>query len=248
MILFFSVAGVVLAAIPAMMFFRNRSLFCIEFSEPVDAGELRPSVSVLIPARDEEASIRDSVQAALASENVDIEVVVLDDNSTDSTADVVRRISQDDARVRCMPGEALPEGWNGKQFACLQLARGATHDRLVFLDADVRLKPAALSKLIVRQDQTDVALLSAFPHQQTGTWLEKWLIPMIHYILLGYLPMTLMRSTTDPAYAAGCGQLFITRRSDYQRAGTHEAIKASRHDGIKLPRAFRRSGAVHRRD
>lgn len=242
MMLFFAFAGLILSAIPTIMFCRNLPLFCVAFSAQLNQCDALPSVSVLIPARDEEAAIGDSVRAVLASENVDVEVIVLDDNSTDSTADSVRRVAQTDSRVRCISGEALPEGWNGKQFACLQLSRAATHERLVFLDADVRLHQHALSCLIDRQDQTNVALLSAFPHQQTGTWLEKWLIPMMHLILLGFLPMARMRSTTDPSLSAGCGQLFITRLNDYLCAGTHQAIKASRHDGIKLPRAFRKAG------
>jgi hypothetical protein len=85
-------------------------------------------------------------------------------------------------------------------------------------------------------------LLSAFPHQVTETWLEKWLIPMMHFILLGFLPIARMRASRQKAYASGCGQLFISRRSDYQQAGTHAAISESRHDGIKLPAAYRAAG------
>ncbi len=241
MILFFSIAGVVLSAIPALLFWRNLPLFCVELPEPTESSS-PPSVSVLIPARDEAAGIRKSVAAALASEHVDVEVVVLDDHSTDATPDIVKALSQQDSRVRYIMGQQLPGDWNGKQFACLQLAEAASHQRLVFIDADVHLAKHALSKLIARQDQTEVALLSAFPYQQTGTLLEKWLIPLIHYILLGFLPMARMRGTVDPALAAGCGQLFMTWKADYRRAGTHEAIKASRHDGLKLPRIYRAAG------
>ncbi|MEM0926707.1 MAG: glycosyl transferase, partial [Planctomycetota bacterium] len=77
------------------------------------------------------------------------------------------------------------------------------------------------------------------PHQVTGTWLEKWLIPMMHFILLCYLPFSRMRSDGSPSLAAGCGQLFFTRKNDYETAGTHEVIRGSRHDGVKLPRAYR---------
>jgi hypothetical protein len=241
MILFWSVAGVVLSAIPALLFLRNLPLFCVDMPEPIDASS-PPSVSVLIPARDEAAGIRKSVLAALANQGVDVEVVVLDDHSTDATPDIVQELSQQDRRVRYVMGKELPGDWNGKQFACLQLAEAASHQRMVFIDADVHLRKHALSQLIARQDQTEVALLSAFPYQQTSTLLEKWLIPLIHYILLGFLPMARMRSTVDPAFAAGCGQLFVTLKSDYQRAGTHAAIKASRHDGLKLPRVYRTAG------
>jgi hypothetical protein len=114
----------------------------------------------------------------------------------------------------------------------------------VFIDADVRLEPDAMRVLIDYQDETGVGLLSAFPHQTTGTWLESWIIPMMHFILLGYLPFSRMRSNADPSLAAGCGQLFMTTRDAYDQAGTHEAIKHSRHDGVKLPRAYRSAGVM----
>jgi hypothetical protein len=80
------------------------------------------------------------------------------------------------------------------------------------------------------------------PCQECGSWLERLLIPLIHFILLGFLPVPAMRRTRWPAMSAGCGQLFIARRAGYQRAGGHAAVRRSLHDGIQLPRAFRRAG------
>ena len=86
------------------------------------------------------------------------------------------------------------------------------------------------------------ALVSGFPLQQTGSFLEWLLLPLIHFVLLGFLPLARSRTDNAPGMAAGCGQLFITRKADYDRAGGHAAIKGSLHDGIKLPRAYRRAG------
>jgi hypothetical protein len=249
-------AGLVSASIPTLMFLRNRKLFLPppRRDEPrhepddgradggADGRETGTPVSVLIPARDEVGGIADAISASLASEGVRAEVVVLDDNSSDGTGEIVRRLAAEDARVRLITGEPLPEGWNGKQFACYQLARAARHERLVFIDADVRLAADALARLAAYQDAHDAALLSAFPHQVTGTWLEKWLIPMMHFILLGFLPIARMRQSRLKAYAAGCGQLFVTMRRDYAAAGTHQALRGSRHDGLKLPAAYRAAG------
>ncbi|MDG2222690.1 MAG: glycosyltransferase family 2 protein [Rubripirellula sp.] len=241
MILAVSIVASLLAFLPLWMFRNNVPLFIVASSDqPADPGE-RASVSVLIPARDEASSIGASVGAALANQEVDLEVVVLDDHSTDATAEIVQNLAESDPRVRLLTSEPLPDGWNGKQFACRQLADAASHDHLVFLDADVRLSEMALANLLDRKQRTAVALLSAFPHQQTGTWLEKWIIPLMHFILLGYLPLHRMRGTTDPAFAAGCGQLFLTRKDQYLKAGTHQAIAESRHDGLKLPRAYRQA-------
>jgi hypothetical protein len=87
-----------------------------------------------------------------------------------------------------------------------------------------------------------IALASGVPHQRLGTFSERLLIPQIHFILLGYLPMPLMRWTRWAAFSAGCGQLFIARRDAYEAAGGHAMIRATLHDGVKLPRLFRRAG------
>jgi len=229
------------AAIPAGMFLANRKLFLPP--RPLEPNAHGPrAVSLLIPARNEAAGIEAAILAALASVGVELEVIVLDDHSTDATAERVTSIAAQDSRVKLLRGNELLSGWNGKQHACYQLASAAKHANLVFVDADVRLSPDALARLIDHKQQTGVALLSAFPSQITGTWSEKWLITLMHYILLGFLPLARMRASADPAFAAGCGQLFLTRRDDYQLAGTHEAIRASRHDGLKLPRVYRARG------
>ncbi len=244
MILAASIFAFLLAFLPLWMFWNNVPLFAFPRALHPMSPDERPSVSVLIPARDEAGSIGASVTAALASRDVDFEVVVLDDHSTDATPNIVGQLAAADSRVRLLTSQPLPEGWNGKQFACRQLADAAAFDHLLFLDADVRLSEDALARLLDRKHRAAVALLSAFPHQQTGTWLEKWIIPLMHFILLGYLPLHRMRGAADPAFAAGCGQLFLTRKDQYEQAGTHRAIAQSRHDGLKLPRAYRQAGLM----
>lgn len=242
MILALAIAGIVLAVLPTGLFLANLPLFAFSTDGAAAANGVRHDVSILIPARDEAGGIAACIAAALASRQVHAEVIVLDDHSTDSTGEIVRSLSKSDPRIRYVLGAQLPAGWNGKQFACRQLADAASHERLLFLDADVRLQPQALWQLIARQDATAVQLLSAFPHQETETVLEKLIVPLMHFILLGFLPLARMRANNQPAYAAGCGQLFLTKHQWYQRAGTHEAIKGSRHDGLKLPRIYRQAG------
>jgi glycosyltransferase involved in cell wall biosynthesis len=239
-----AILGILLAAIPAGLFLANLPLFVLRPAIASVGRESPPAISVLIPARDEQSGIEDCLRTVLASRGVTTEVVVLDDQSTDRTAEIVQALADDDDRVRCIAGKPLPGGWNGKQFACYQLAEAAAKDRWLFMDADVRLQPDALRTLADYQDANRLELLSAFPHQQTKTWLEKWLVPMMHVVLLGYLPLRRMRSSSHEAYSAGCGQLFMTNREGYRTAGTHEAIKSSRHDGLKLPRAYRSVGLM----
>lgn len=203
---------------------------------------LSPPLSVLVPARNEQENIAATLDSVLASHSVDFEIVVLDDHSTDRTAEIVREIAMRDARVRLEPAPVLPPGWCGKQFACFTLAQRARYSLLVFIDADVRLAPDALERLGTFMESSGADLASGVPGQQLGTFSERVLLPLIHFILLGFLPMYLMRWTRLPAMSAGCGQLFIARREAYQKCGGHSRLRRSLHDGIKLPRVFRRAG------
>lgn len=233
----FALVVLALATLPALMFARNMPLF----HRATQAGAGAPTLrfSVLIPARNEEAGIEQSLASILANTYPAFEVLVLDDASTDRTSDIVQRLANADHRLRLMRSADLPEGWNGKQHACWQLAQAATNDWFVFLDADVRLSNDALTRIAHELQRQPRDLLSGFPFQTTGSITEQLLIPMMHVILLGYLPLDQMRANCKPEFGAGCGQMFIARSEAYFVAGGHSQIRASRHDGLKLPRAFR---------
>lgn len=237
------VIAAILTLLPVLMFLKNMRLFLPATSESslIDAAR-RTSISICIPARNEEKCIGPALTSLLASDHDTYEVLVLDDHSEDNTAAIVSNWMSQTDKVSLISSPPLPPGWNGKQHACWQLAQAAKHDFLLFLDADVRVTPDALTRILAEQSIRDVSLLSGFPRQETGTFSEKLLIPMMHYVLLCYLPMDRMRATTDPGFAAGCGQLFLAKKTDYFACGGHSAIQGSRHDGIQLPRAFRRAG------
>lgn len=228
------------ATFPAVLFLRNLALYRKpSLPEPTSA---LPPVSVLIPARNEEAHIGAAIQSVLANDGVQFELIVLDDQSTDRTAAIVEEMMRRDSRVRLENAPPLPPGWCGKQHACAVLADRASNPILVFMDADVRLAPDALPSLLGFMQRSDAPLVSGVPCQELGTLWEKLLIPMIHFILLGFLPIARMRRSTKPVYGAGCGQLMIARVAEYRFSGGHAAIRASLHDGVTLPRAFRRAG------
>lgn len=229
-----------LAALPALLFLRNVKLF----RPPAAIDGPLAHISVLIPARNEEQAIGASVEAVLANVGVELEVIVLDDHSTDGTADIVRAIAARDPRVRLEPAPPLPEGWCGKQFACYTLSQLARHPVLTFLDADVRLAPLALTRMHGFLRSSGAALVSGFPRQETGTLLEKLLLPLINWLLVCYLPIGSMRRSLVPGLGAGCGQWFMTTREAYEKVGGHAAVRDSLHDGVKLPRAYRRAGLM----
>jgi hypothetical protein len=222
------------------------ALFCINlrrYRPPSAVGILElPLISVLIPARDEEWAIAKALAGALSNTGVAFEVVVMDDCSTDATATVVQSIAEKDARVRLARAPLLPPRWNGKQHTCWELALVAEGELLCFVDADVRLSPLALAQTAAFLVREDVALVSGFPREITKTWMEWLLLPLIHFVLLGFLPIGRMRKGADPAFAAGCGQFIMVRRDAYFAAGGHAAIRHTMHDGLLLPRLLRQRG------
>ena len=233
-----AMAALVLAVLPLLLTLWNLMLY--RLPQPANGC---PAISVLIPARNEERNIAAAVEAVLASEGVALELIVLDDGSTDRTSEILTGIR--DRRLTVAPAPPLPSGWSGKQHACSALAALAQHDLMVFVDADVRLAPDALARMAgVMQRRPDLGLASGFPRQVVVTWSERLLLPLIHFLLLGYLPMAQMNRSSAASLGAGCGQLFIVRRTAYERAGGHAAIRASLHDGIMLPRAFRAAGLM----
>ncbi len=226
------------AALPLLLVLSNLAVY--HRPRPARA---RAAVSVLIPARNEEGNIEDAVRSVLASRDVGIDLVVLDDHSTDRTRAILDAI--DDPRLRVVGAPPLPGGWSGKQHACARLAEHAAHELIVFLDADVRLAPDALTRMTgFMERHRAIGLASGFPHEITRGWSEILLLPLIHFVLLGFLPLVVAARSTAPGFGAGCGQLFIARRAAYRLAGGHEAIRTSRHDGLTLPRAFRRAGIL----
>lgn len=222
------------------------ALFCINLRRFRPPTTARPddtfSISVLIPARNEEANIGEALRHVLQSRNAALEVLVLDDASTDRTAEIVRGIAATDTRVRLLQGTGLPPGWNGKQHACWRLAEASTQPTLAFLDADVRVAPDLLARMTAFRAHTGTGLVSGFPRLVTVTWLEKLLLPLIHFVLLAFLPMRAMRQHTWPSAAAGCGQFLLADREAYFSAGGHNSIRETMHDGLLLPRVFRRKG------
>jgi hypothetical protein len=236
----FTIAMMLCALAPAVLFCVNLRRY--RTPHPPEAGVPLPTISVLIPARDEEGAIGAAVASVLASTSVDFEVVVMDDHSTDRTAAIVKALAASDPRVRLEQAPMLPTGWNGKQHACWVLAHVARKELFCFVDADVRLEPDALSRMAALLVRGQRGLVSGFPRQVTETWLEWLLLPLIHFVLLGFLPIERMRRTTDPSFAAGCGQFILVRATDYWSCGGHEEIKATMHDGLLLPKLFRQHG------
>jgi glycosyltransferase involved in cell wall biosynthesis len=229
------------AALPCAMTAWNLTLYRrpVPSDEPLTAQD---RVDVCIPARNEAENIEACVRGVLESVEVPVRARVYDDQSTDATAEILSRLAAADARVIRVPTEPLPAGWNGKQWGCERMGCSSDAAWLLFTDADVRLDPRAVATAVRFARRSGSELVSTFPREICGSLGEALTVPMIHFVLLGYLPMGLMRRDRRPALAAGCGQFLLVRREAWRRSGGHGAFKASMHDGIKLPRSVRASG------
>jgi cellulose synthase/poly-beta-1,6-N-acetylglucosamine synthase-like glycosyltransferase len=225
--------------------------FCLAVINLLFYRPLRPvkpaapmAMSVLIPARNEAARIRPVLEAVMRNAGDEAEIIIGDDGSTDATADIVKQFADTDPRIRLISiDRSKDEGWAGKNLACYQLAGAASHDLLVFVDADVILADDGLQRLAdYFAEQPGVALLSGFPRQIIGTFWEAMLIPLIHFLLLGFLPFVGVRFTRHPMFGTACGQLVAVRREAYLAVDGHQAFKSFLHDGLHLPRKLRAAG------
>lgn len=227
-----------LTTVPASMAAVNLMLL----RTPHGAVPQGAKLSILIPARDEEANIRACVESALMQQGVALEVIVMDDGSRDATAAIVLEIAARDPRLRLEQAPPLPKDWAGKVHACARLAERATGTHLLFLDADVRLEAGAAAAMLGHAARTRCAMVSGVPRQIIGSLGEALTAPIINLLLAGYLPGMGRAFTRVPGMAAGCGQLQLVDRAAYTRIGGHESLKSSLHDGLKLARALRRAG------
>ena len=191
--------------------------------EPAAPPADGPLISVCVPARNEEANIRACVEAVLAQTYPHIELIVLDDRSTDATPDILRELAAD-KRLRVLHGAELPDGWAGKPHALVQAAAAANGEWLCFLDADTFLAPQALAGCYARALATHADLFTIMTQQVMGTFWEKVVMPLVMSALsVGFPP----REANDPnsRVAIANGQFIMIKRDVYAAVGGHERIK-----------------------
>jgi len=186
-----------------------------------------PIVSVLVPARNEADLIGESVSRLLSQDYPHFEVIVLDDESTDGTPEQARQAAAGDSRFRIITGKPLADGWLGKNWACHQLAEQAKGEILVFTDADVHWEPEALSAVIDLMDKTGADTVTVWPTQETQTWGERLVVPMMMFVIMGYLPELCVRYVSWPVFAAANGQCMAFRREAYTQIGGHSTVQSN---------------------
>lgn len=204
-----------------------------------------PLVSIIVPARNEEANIGPCLASLMKQDYPNFEIIVLDDNSEDATAAVVRRLSEGDSRVHLIDGEPLPAGWAGKPHACWQAARQARGEWLLFTDADTVHSPDMLRRTLALALETRVALLSGFPRQLTEPLSQKIAIPMIYFIILSWAPLWWLHRSPRPVASVAIGQFLLFSAKAYRGIGGHEAVKNRITEDLYLGAEIAKNGGRH---
>jgi chlorobactene glucosyltransferase len=233
-----------LLIISAITLYNVRCFPRLQLPKRTEGGELAdlPPISILIPARDEAATIGETVRALLAQAYPQAELIILDDGSTDGTAAAAQQASPGDGRLCVQRGAPLPAGWAGKNWACHQLAGLARHDLLLFTDADVRWQPGALAAVVAARQQGQADLLTVWPTQITHTWSERLVVPLMALAVLAYLPVWLAHETPYPAAAAANGQCLLFRRAAYAACGGHAGVRGAIVEDVQLAQRIKAAG------
>lgn len=203
-----------------------------------------PLVSLLIPARNEERVIERAVRAALAQNYAPLEVIVLNDSSTDRTGQVLAQLQGEFPQLRVLQGTPLPQGWVGKPHACLQLSAAAHGTWLLFLDADAAAAPQLTTALLAHAEKHTADMVTVFPFQQLGTWAERLILPTFFALITALYPIRRqMAADARPDEVMANGQCIFVRRSAYDAIGGHAAVADQVLEDVHLAQALRRNGA-----
>ena len=206
-----------------------------------------PMVSILVPARNEADHIEECVRSLIGQSYEKLEVLVLDDQSTDETPAIVQQIidelpPEQKNRLYLLSSETLPDGWIGKNFACYQLTQYAQGDYLLFTDADSIHAPHSVSTVIQGLHDLNVQFLTAHPRYILHGLVERLAIPLLYFKVFSLLPLVLVKHRPEPVLAVANGPLLCFQRSVYEAIGGHKAVKTAVLEDNSLARKVKAAG------
>jgi chlorobactene glucosyltransferase len=205
---------------------------------PFVAGPLPGRVSAVIAARNEEIDLPECLDSLLAQDYPDLEILVVDGDSTDRTREVTLARAP---RVRLLIEAPLPSGWVGKNWACHQGAEAATGEFLLFMDADVRCHPTAVRTTVRWAEREGAMLATLAPRIETVGFWEKVVLPFMAQMVLTYF-RTPRVNRPDSKTAMANGQYLLVRRSAYEASGGHAAVRGAVLEDVRIAQEFRRLG------
>lgn len=205
--------------------------------------QTRGTVSILVPARNEESNLSACLDAALSQGENIREILIYDDHSTDATPKIVSAYASRDFRIRLLEPIPLDAGWCGKNFACFQLAKAATSDFLLFIDADARLGTNAAQAMLGELNRRNLTMLSCWPGLDAKSFWEVTLMPMLNFVVLTLFPAPLSLRFSYPSLALAHGACMMFERSQYFEIGGHSAVRDKIFEDTELARLWRSTGA-----
>ena len=203
--------------------------------------------SVLIPARNEEKNLPRCLDSVIEQGLVVAEILVYNDHSTDSTLQIINEYEAQFSSIKLVSVSPLPSGWCGKPFACVQLAKQAKGDWLLFMDADTRLTPNAINRMLFEAQTRQVTFLSCWPKFQMESIAEKILMPILNFVVFSLFPSPLLflkRPEFDFKSQLGLahGACMLFQRSAYEKFGGHEKVKDQIFEDTRIAQLWRASG------
>ncbi len=204
-------------------------------------GDEAPRLSVIVPARDEAENIGACLASLVAQRYPDLEILVVDDRSTDATATIVAAYASQDTRVRLLSGRERPAGWQGKSWAIHQGVGAATGAFFAMVDADVTLSPLALARMVALARERGAAMVSLLPRLRDVSFWEKVIQPVIGLFLFLCQPLWMARAPRSRVAVAN-GQLLLLERARYEQAGGHEAVRSAIVEDVELARRYKKLG------
>jgi len=218
------------------------NLFYLKSLNIYKQSSATPFVSVLVPARNEEDVIGNCVSSLLAQDYANYEVIVMDDDSTDSTMQILLSLARADNRLKIEKGTPLPAGWLGKHWACHQLSQIAGGEMLLFTDADTVHKPHMLRQAVSAMLAEKADLVSAEPRQVMVSFAEKLVMPFTYLSIMDFLPLGVAYHSRISVLSSATGQFMLFRRSAYDKIGGFESIKHHVVDDVELCKRIRTQG------
>jgi glycosyltransferase involved in cell wall biosynthesis len=212
----------------------------IQRAASTSVSESVATVSAIVPARNEEVAIAACVESLVAQPEV-VEVIVVDDESTDRTGEIVRELATRLPKVRLLESNGPPDGWVGKNYAVSIGAREAKGDWLLFTDADAEHLAGSTAEALKKARETGAALISLSPEQVTERWYERALLPFVYCRLAKIYSYEAVNDPKSGAAAAN-GQYLMIQKATYEAIGGHAAVAGEVLEDVALARIAKRAG------
>jgi chlorobactene glucosyltransferase len=230
------------ALLPAYVAWRGLDSTSLDDEDPT-VPPAAPMVSVIVPARNEARNIERCVRSILATAYEPVEVIVVDDHSTDGTGDLARTAGFGDARLRVIVPPPLPPEWFGKQWACHTASLEARGELLLFTDADTWHAPDLIARMVRARATGNFAMLSTAGWQEMDTFWERVVLPIPFFFLaLRFGGTDAAERTRNPRNAIANGQCFMVTRSAYDAAGGHVAVRDNVAEDLRIAQTFVAAG------